>query len=50
MACGKCNGYYQCVCDEKVMEEKIKNLRNEADSIELKLLKLRSQRSKERNK
>jgi len=26
MACGICGGYYQCICDEKKMEEKIKNL------------------------
>lgn len=44
MACGRCGGYYLCVCDEKIMEEEIENLRNKADSIELKLLKLREQR------
>jgi predicted nucleic acid-binding Zn-ribbon protein len=44
MACGRCDGYYGCRCDELDLEIEIKNLRNQADSKELELQKLRERR------
>ncbi len=44
MACDKCNGYYRCVCDERVIEQAIKNLENEIITLRDKLIELRSSR------